>query len=430
MNNQDDEARHDGIFRKEALDSAAGSRSYGQVLLVGDAASNWLACGCVVFVVAALVVLMTMGVSRKLTMQGVVAPEGGMIVVSSPEYGGVVRALASEGDHVVAGQPIFEIVEVLSNLDTRKADSSVVDLMSGRRDSVEEELLLRASDAQSRSRSLAMRIEEGAVQITAALSQRQIQQKKLELAMETSRTYDELSKDNYVSGVSARERRVDVLDQRASIVALDRQISAMRQESIALNEELRALRSQQAIDAVSLKRTSTEVSQQIVEASGQRTVLVRSPNAGTMGTVDVSDGQSVGGRERLAALIPDNRPLEIEMYALSNSVAFLEPGRPVTIRYASFPYQKYGKHAGTIRTVSRSASDSQTLQIPGEISGQAREPVYKVRVTPEQSSVIVDGRTMPLKPGMQVSATVELEHERLYQKILAPLFSKESKRGL
>lgn len=428
MNNQDDDERSDGIFRKEALDSAAGSRSYGQVLLVGDTASNWLACGCAVFVLCAIFALMTMGVSRKLTMQGVVAPEGGMIVVSSPEYGGVVRALVLEGDHVVVGQPIFEIVEVLSNRETRKADSSVVGLISGRKQSVEEELLVRANDARSRSTSLSMRISEVAVQIAAAASQREIQQKKLELAVETSRTYDELSMEKYVSDVSARERKVAVLDQRASIVALDLQISSMRQEAIALNEELRALRSKQEIDAFSLKRTAAEVSQQIVEASGQRTVLVRSPNAGTMGTIDVSDGQSVGGRERLAALIPDGRPLEIEMYASSNSVAFLESGRPVTIRYASFPYQKYGQHAGRIRTVSRSASELQTLQVTGDISGWARDPVYKVRVTPERSGVIVDGRTMPLKPGMQVSATVELEHERLYQKILAPLFSKESKR--
>ena len=429
MTSQSGGGPRDGIFRKEALDSVAGSRSYGQVLLVGDAASNWLACGCAVFILAAVVALMTMGVSRKLTMQGVVAPEGGMIVVSSPEYGGVVRALVAEGDHVDEGQAIFEIVEALSNRDTRKADSSVAELMTGRRDSVDEELLLRSKDALSRAHSLAMRLEEGAVQIAAAVSQREIQKKKLELALETSRTYDELSKDNYVSGVSARERRVAVLDQRESIVALDRQISAMRQEALAMNEELRALRSQVDIDAISLKRTSAEVSQQIVEASGQRTVLIRSPHAGTMGTVEVSDGQSVGGRERLAALIPDNKPLEIEMYALSNSVAFLEPGRQVTIRYASFPYQKYGQHAGMIRAVSRSASDPQTLQIPPSGAGQGGEPVYKVRVRPDRSGVVVDGRAMPLKPGMQVSVTVELERERLYQKILAPLFSKESKRG-
>ena len=69
-------------------------------------------------------------------------------------------------------------------------------------------------------------------------------------------------------------------------------------------------------------------------------------------------GQSINAGQVLASLIPDHAnkaetgSLEAHLYVPSRTAGFIQPGQEVLIRYAAFPYQKFGLHTATVIDVS------------------------------------------------------------------------------
>lgn len=51
------------------------------------------------------------------------------------------------------------------------------------------------------------------------------------------------------------------------------------------------------------------------------------------------------------------------------------------------------------------------------------EPMYRIRLKLDRQSVQAYGKSMPLRSGMLVDASVLLEQRRLYEWVLEPLFS-------
>jgi membrane fusion protein len=98
----------------------------------------------------------------------------------------------------------------------------------------------------------------------------------------------------------------------------------------------------------------------------------------------------------------------------------------VLLRYAAFPYQKFGQHEGEVASVSRTAISPAELPQPlvGLVNPTgAGAPVYRITVALAHQSVQAYGEPLPLQPGMQLEADVLMERRRLVEWILDPLFS-------
>ena len=123
-------------------------------------------------------------------------------------------------------------------------------------------------------------------------------------------------------------------------------------------------------------------------------------------------------------VLPAGAALEAEIYAPSRAAGFIRPGMQVLLRYEAYPYQKFGQHTATVREVALTALRPDELPMPGAVPGSTTaEPLYRIRVTLDQQSVQAYGKQMPLKSGMLVDASVVLEHRKLYEWVLEPLFS-------
>ena len=55
------------------------------------------------------------------------------------------------------------------------------------------------------------------------------------------------------------------------------------------------------------------------------------------------------------------------------------------------------------------------------VPAQPGDPVYRIRVALDAQEVAAGGREHALRPGMQVSASLVLEHRTLAQWVVAPL---------
>jgi membrane fusion protein len=98
----------------------------------------------------------------------------------------------------------------------------------------------------------------------------------------------------------------------------------------------------------------------------------------------------------------------------------MRPGQEVQISLQAFPYQRFGTVPGAIRTVST------TVLAPNEVPIQGlniQEPVYRLRVTMSREVVMAYGETIPMQPGMLVSADIVFDRRSLLEWLFDPIYA-------
>jgi membrane fusion protein len=119
-------------------------------------------------------------------------------------------------------------------------------------------------------------------------------------------------------------------------------------------------------------------------------------------------------------LIPEGGRLEAELLAPSRSIGFIKPGQEVRISLQAFPYQRFGTLSGRVRSVSA------TVLAPAEVAIQGlniQEPTFRIRVSLSRDAMTAYGESIPLQPGMLVSADVVFDRRSLLQWLFDPIYA-------
>ena len=160
--------------------------------------------------------------------------------------------------------------------------------------------------------------------------------------------------------------------------------------------------------------------QQRTQTEAQSTYVVTATVAGRIVALPVQRGQTVAPGASLAVVTPQGSTLEAELYAPSRAAGFVREGQEVRLLYQAFPHQKFGTGEGTVTSVSRTVLAPSEVAIPGL---QVQEPVFRVRVALARDSVSAYGETLPLQPGMLLSADVVIDRRSLLEWLLDPLYA-------
>jgi membrane fusion protein len=121
----------------------------------------------------------------------------------------------------------------------------------------------------------------------------------------------------------------------------------------------------------------------------------------------------------LLSILPDKANLEIELYIPSRAIGFIEVDQVVRVRYDAFPHQRFGIYKGKISSISRNVLLPQELVVPLEL----KEPVYKVTVLLDATSVQAYGKQFEVQPGMSLEADIVLDKRNILQWMLEPIYS-------
>jgi hypothetical protein len=105
---------------------------------------------------------------------------------------------------------------------------------------------------------------------------------------------------------------------------------------------------------------------------------------------------------------------------------FIEPGQAVKLRYAAYPYQKFGQHQGTVTSVDKVPYAPQELppQVVAALQSASQatpEATYRITVQLAQQTIDAYGKPQALKPGMLVEADIIQRTQRIVEWILDPL---------
>jgi len=189
-------------------------------------------------------------------------------------------------------------------------------------------------------------------------------------------------------------------------------------------------------EASELEKSRALLTQETTENQARTRLVVTAPSAGTLTGIAVQAGQTVAAGALLATLLPhDNagnaQALEAHFFATTRQAGFVEKGQPVLIRYAAYPYQKFGMGNGEVTEVSQSPYVVQELPTHVAATTQAvaqgGDPVYRVTVRIKSQSVTAYGQAHILKPGMLAEADIVQDTRKLWEWALEPIFSVSGK---
>lgn len=407
------------LFRREAIDFQS-DRLYGEVILSTAPQLKIYSYLILAVMACACVLLITASFTRKETVFGVLTPKQGIAKISASQPGIIDNVTVVSGQHVGEGDPLL----VIRDDSSLKSGQTIGDAL---RKELERQISLNAERLQSIAEEYRQADEQVAHQ-TETLEremvlldeQKRVSQARHELiadeAAKMSRLRDnKLASDQESNVYLERELQLlsDLKDVERLVVAKSQEIESLRFRRKRLIIEEREARH-------GLEVRLSELRERAASASLQSAIVVRAPRSGNVNNLQVKHGQSVQAGQVLLSILPLDGGLEVELYLPSRASGFVDIGQSVKLRYAAFPFQKFGVHAAEVKRIENDLilpSDNYEMPYP------LKEPVYRVAAELASQSVSVYGQSRPLKAGMELEADIQLSKRSIIEWIFEPVFT-------
>ncbi len=109
-------------------------------------------------------------------------------------------------------------------------------------------------------------------------------------------------------------------------------------------------------------------------------------------------------------LVPMDEILEVEAFISNQDIGYVHARQMAEIKVHTFPFTKYGVIDATVAQVADDATVDEKQGL-----------IYRTSLILAKNTILVDGRAVPLMPGMAVSAEITTDRRRLIEFFLAPL---------
>lgn len=199
------------------------------------------------------------------------------------------------------------------------------------------------------------------------------------------------------------------LEKERARIELDGQLVDAKNQRKVLIAQTR----KEAWDGLTEGRKAAAVSGQDAKRSGEHSKLLKL-TAPVDGTVQQLTVHTVGGvvpaAQALMLIVPEEKQVEVEAFMENKDVGFVREGQLAAVKVDAFDYSKYGTLTAKVIHVSRDA-----------IQDEKKGLIYSVKVRLSQSTLAVEGSSVPLSAGMSVSVEIKTGERRIIEYILSPL---------
>ena len=409
------------MFRPESL-AAQREAWLGPIHLIRPLSLTVLTVAALAAVVAVGAYLSLGEYTRKARVTGWLAPDRGLIRLTSTEAGTVIERHAREGQAVKAGEPLF-VLSVDRSTATGDAQDGVQRSLATRERSLQSAIEQQTALTQEQVAALDLRLANMRRESTQISAERELQRQRLALARQSMARLESLQKENFISPAQVQNKSEDLLGLQAQIQALERQQATQLREIGVVEAQRRELPLQAKVRVGELERELAELSQQVGESAARQRLVIRAPMDGVLSAVTAQPGQSIAAGAALATVLPANASLQAHLYAPSSALGFVRADQAVQLRYPAFPYQKFGLQQGRVLEVARTPlAPAEVAALGNAARGDiAGEPLYRITVALDQQSVQAYGQPQALSPGMAVDADVLLDRRRLIEWLFEPV---------
>jgi hemolysin D len=370
-----------------------------------------------VFLIIVLVTWATFGkIDIVVNASGKIIPSDRIKSIASVDTASVRTIYVTEGQKVKAGQVLVELDSAVFDTDSRKyaIDEDIARLQMARAEQIiryvdtRKEPRLPAIEGFSAERiateqnHLTSEYREFMAKLRRAESEVARYRDGLTLAAQKAKDYKELLKTGDVAQhqyVEKEEARLD-MDGRLR--------DAENQRSMVIAETKRV-----AYDTLKDARRQANEAGHESKKAGEHSRLLKliAPVDGTVqGLKVLTVGGVVPAAQELMTVVPDSGPIEADVSIESKDIGFVYLKQDAAVKIDAFEYTKYGLISGKVVRIARDA-----------VQDEKRGLLYNAKVELAQNSMVVNGKTIILTPGMGVQVEIKTGSRRVIQYLLTPL---------
>lgn len=413
------------LFRREVLD-AQQSQWLGTVLLAPRLSFRLFTGFAVTAAASMLGFLFLADYTDRATVNGWLVPEQGLVRVYAPMAGTVTELRVAEGEVVAEGAVLARISTELRSETALATRQEVVLRLTSRRDSMVAERARRQQLSVEQARGQEARLAGSRAALEQLDAEIALQRRRVEVAERSYARYRGLFQRQLLPAARLDEADEERLDQALQLASLERSRTLLEQEVAELERERARLPLEFETELATIDREIAALEQDIAEAEARREFILTAPVPGVVTGLQVETGSGIGAAVPVLSLVPEAASLEADLFAPGRAIGFVREGQPVLLRYAAFPYQKFGFYRGTVTSIARAAvnpADFSTALAGLTSLYDAGEPVYRIRVALGRQTVTAYGEELPLQAGLAVEADIMLESRRLIEWVLDPLYT-------
>ena len=169
-------------------------------------------------------------------------------------------------------------------------------------------------------------------------------------------------------------------------------------------------------------------------------LTLRAPIAGRVQSSVVANvGQVVTSGQEVMRIVPRDSTLEIEAYVLNRDIGFVNVGQEAVVKVESFPFTRYGSIKAHVTRIAKDAIPSpdasaiegdptRPTNAQGFAGGERMQNlVFAVELTPDVSTIDVDGVERPVTSGMATTVELKTGSRRLIEYLFSPLVGVASR---
>ncbi len=381
--------------------------------------------------------------------EGKLVPESYVKIVQPAEAGIVKEILVREGEKVRAGQVLMRMDAMYSEADVRSVEAEyqrkrlmlrriAAELSGG-------EFKIEAADPAGLAEEIAAQYRANRNALAAALAEERSRRVKAQQEMaaaeqvskrleeslpyyrEQDKAYEKLVKDGFAGTLMGRDKRRERLEREQELqtqrfviesarASLHQSEKRLAQIEADYQRQLHAERNeiQGEFEQLTQALAKQMHRRQLLELKASQDGIVKDLATHTSGTV-VQPGTV------LLTLVPKDETLRAEVWVGNEDIGFVREGQPVKLKFAAFPFQKYGMAVGRVEHVGADAVDDAGQNERKHGAAGAAPPFYKALVRLDRMALEMDGQRFDLSAGMQTHAEIWLGDRTVMEYLLSPV---------
>ena len=383
--------------------------------------------------------------------EGKLIPETYLKIVQPAEAGIVKDILVREGQNVKAGQVLLRMDALITDADAKSIEAEYQrKRLTLRR--IEAELSGQAfkthdGDPPQLAEEVAAQYHANRTAFEAALAEERSRlvkakqeisaaeqvKKKLEETVphyrDQDKAYEKLVKDGFAGSLMASDKRRERVEKEQELQTqafLIESAKASRQQSEKKLAQIESdYRRALHVERNEIQGQADKLAQELAKQSHKQDLLeLKAPQDGVVKDLAThTAGTVVQPGTVLLTLVPKDETLRAEVWVTNEDIGFVREGQPVKLKFAAFPFQKYGMAEGTVEHVSADAADSSngSSTTQNDLSRKNQPLVYKALVALKGMNLEMDGERFVLSAGMQTNAEIRLGDRTVLEYLLSPV---------
>ena len=404
------------IFREEALRHKS-DRLSGNVVLIQPSFVKQFTILVILIVVTSTTYLLFAKFNRSVEAKGYLSPQKNVHYVKATKSGEVSGLSIKDGMYVNKGEMVGHIQQSLST-------DSGVEVGNFKIEQISEQINALQKDLDRADENYAFNLQKLKLESGSYTEQQnliRLKNDKLDQRIKLNKTTVEqistLSNKGFVSKLEINNKLDNILSLEQEQLSYQEQLTNIRDLLNINAQEQKILQIDYQNNKSAINRKLSSLLIQRAETQETRTTTLVIPHSGVVGSVSVSEGQQVDEGQRILSVLPINEDFYAYLFLPSDSASQITTGLSVNLKYAAFPYERFGVYRGEVVQVS---TDAVT---PDQFFMKNTEAMYRVIVKLPNQEVLAYGKKTPLKLGMTVSAEIIVETMTFWEWLFEPFYA-------